>query len=78
LDSDASGELSPVAPVWELGADDALVLAGAGAGIYYSEDRGQTWTRARKGLPERSPGVAFVLKQDLILAAAVIDEVVSQ
>ena len=67
-----SGELLPEAPVWELGADAAVVFAGASAGIYYSEDRGRTWTRARRGLPENSPGVAFMLKREFVLAGTLI------
>jgi hypothetical protein len=75
LHSDNSGELSSEAPVWELGSnDDGLVLAGAAAGIYYSEDRGRTWVRARKGLPEKSPGIAFLLKRDFVLAGTLIEE----
>jgi photosystem II stability/assembly factor-like uncharacterized protein len=69
---DDSGELSSEAPVWELGADDGLVCVGASAGIYYSKDRGRTWTRARRGLPEKSPGIAFLLKRDFVLAGALI------
>lgn len=74
-----SGEFQPVlredgdelpadAPVWELASDGELVLAGAAAGIYYSEDQGRTWTRARAGLPERSPGIAFFIKRGFVLA----------
>jgi photosystem II stability/assembly factor-like uncharacterized protein len=67
-----SGELPSEAPVWELGSDDGLVLAGASAGIYYSDDRGRTWTRARTGLPEESPGIAFLLRRDFMLAGTLI------
>ncbi len=75
LHSDDSGELSSEAPVWELGSnDEGLILAGAAAGIYYSEDRGRTWGRARKGLPEKSPGIAFLLKRDFVLAGTLIAE----
>jgi hypothetical protein len=74
LPSDDSGELSAEAPVWELASDDGLVFAGASAGIYYSEDRGRTWTRARRGLPEKSPGIAFLLKQDFVLAGTLIEK----
>lgn len=72
LHSDDSGELSSEAPVWELGSDDGLVFAGASAGIYYSEDRGRTWARARRGLPERSPGIAFLAKRGLVVAATLL------
>jgi hypothetical protein len=72
--SDDSGELSSEAPVWELGSGNDLVLAGAAAGIYYSTDRGRTWRRARKGLPEESPGIAFLLKRDFVLAGMLIKE----
>jgi photosystem II stability/assembly factor-like uncharacterized protein len=66
--STAPGELSADAPIWELASDDELVFAGASAGIYYSEDRGHTWTRARTGLPDESPGVAFLVKRPFVLA----------
>lgn len=70
-----AGELPSEAPVWELGSnDEGLVLAGAAAGIYSSEDRGRTWSRARKGLPEASPGIAFLLKRDLVLAGTQLAE----
>jgi hypothetical protein len=62
------GELPSEAPVWELAADDGLVFAGAATGVYYSEDRGRTWIRARTGLPAESPGVAFLLQRTFILA----------
>ncbi len=75
LQPDDSGELSPDAPVWELGAnDEGLVFAGASAGIYYSEDRGRTWNRARHGLPEKSPGIAFLLKRDFVLAGTLTQQ----
>jgi len=63
------GELSGDAPIWELAASSGSVFAGAGSGIYYSEDKGRSWTRAREGLPEECPGVAFLLSEDLVLAA---------
>jgi len=69
---DDTGELSSDAPVWELGSDDGLVFAGASEGIYYSKDGGRTWTRARGGLPEKSPGIAFLLKRDFVLAGTLI------
>ncbi len=65
---DPARELSSEAPVWELAADEELVIAGASAGIYYSEDQGRTWTRAWTGLPPDSPGVAFLLNRSFILA----------
>jgi photosystem II stability/assembly factor-like uncharacterized protein len=65
---DEAGGLSNQAPVWELASGDELVLGGVSAGIYYSEDRGRTWTRARTGLPEQSPGIAFFLKRGFVLA----------
>jgi hypothetical protein len=62
-------ELPPKSPVWELGSDgESLVVAGAASGIYFSEDRGRTWIRARHGLPESSPGTAFLLKPRFVLA----------
>ena len=67
LPNDA-GELSSESPVWELASNDELVIAGASAGIYYSEDRGRTWARARTGLRSESPGVSFLLKPSFVLA----------
>lgn len=64
----SSGELSDNAPVWELAANDELVLAGASAGVFYSEDRGRTWTRARMGLPDESPGISFLVERTFVLA----------
>jgi hypothetical protein len=72
LELNDDGELSSEAPVWELAANDELVIAGASAGIYYSEDRGRTWTRARAGLPSESPGVSFLLEKSFILAGTTI------
>src|SRR5690606_25426570 len=63
---------SPVsreAPVWELGADNDIVFAGAADGIFYSADRGRSWTRAMAGLPKASPGVAFLVRSNFVLAA---------
>ena len=71
---DQTRSLSIDAPVWELGSNDDLVFAGASAGIYYSEDRGRTWVRAQLGLPAESPGVAFLLKRNFVLAATLIKD----
>ena len=69
------GALPSEAPVWELGAnDEGLAMAGAADGIYYSTDRGRTWERTRAGLPERSPGIAFLANRDLVLAGVMIPE----
>ncbi len=70
--SDVPDGLFGHAAVWELAAGDELVFAGASAGIYYSEDRGHTWTQARTGLPAESPGIAFLVKRSFVLAAAEI------
>jgi hypothetical protein len=67
LSEDAS-ELPAEAPVWELASGDGSLLAGAAAGVYFSEDRGRSWTRARTGLPENAPGVAFLVKRRFALA----------
>jgi hypothetical protein len=64
-----SGDLPAEAPVWELASDNELIFAGAASGIYYSEDRGRTWAGAATGLPPDSPGVAFLVKRALVLAA---------
>jgi hypothetical protein len=62
------------APVWTLGSGDELVFAGASTGIYYSEDHGRTWTRARTGLPAKSPGIAFLVEPTFILASTQVNE----
>jgi hypothetical protein len=67
-----SGELSTEAPVWELDSSDKMVFAGAAAGVYYSENRGRTWTRSQKGLPAESPGVSFLIKPAFVLVGIVI------
>lgn len=66
------GELLADAPIWEMASNGSLVFAGASKGIYYSGDLGQHWTRARKGLPPESPGIAFLVMQEFILAATLI------
>jgi hypothetical protein len=70
--SNDGGEISGEAPVWDLAANDELIFAGAAKGIYYSEDRGRSWVRARTGLPQESPGISFLLKRDLYLAGTLI------
>lgn len=66
------GEFSSRAPVWELAASGRLAFAGASEGVYYSEDRGRSWIRAREGLPVESPGVSFLLKPNLVLVGTVL------
>jgi photosystem II stability/assembly factor-like uncharacterized protein len=65
-------ELPSDAPVWEAGANDKLAFAGASDGIYVSEDRGRSWTRTRKGLPDNCPGIAFLVTPHLVLAATTL------
>ena len=60
--------LTSDAPVWEMASLGNMVLAGALDGIYYSKDRGRTWTRARTGLPAESPGISFLVTDQFILA----------
>jgi photosystem II stability/assembly factor-like uncharacterized protein len=67
-----AGELPSEAPVWELAANDELVFAGAASGVYYSEDRGRTWARARTGLPAESPAISFLPRGTFILAAVLM------
>lgn len=57
------------APIWDLAADHETAFAGAADGIFYSEDRGRHWTRATRGLPAVTPGVAFLVSSNLVLAA---------
>ncbi|MGJ5816319.1 WD40/YVTN/BNR-like repeat-containing protein [Paludibaculum fermentans] len=67
-----AGELTQDAPVWEAGAGDGIVYAGAAEGIYYSEDEGRSWTRARGGLPAVSSGIAFLGGGGFALAGVVV------
>ena len=68
------GEWSANIPVWEMGAaEGSNAIAGAGEGIYYSEDKGRQWHRAREGLPEASPGIAFLVRPGFILAAVLVE-----
>jgi hypothetical protein len=64
--------LPGTAPVWEMGSGSGWVLAGVADGIYYSEDRGNRWTRASAGLPLSSPGVSFLIRGDFALAGALL------
>lgn len=65
-------ELPTEAPVWAMAANDQLLLAGASDGIFISANHGRTWTRARTGLPATTPGIAFLIHRDLILAATIL------
>lgn len=67
-----SGELSAEAPVWELASNEKTVFAGASSGVYFSEDQGRTWSRARTGLPTESPAVSFLPKRNYVLAGVTI------
>lgn len=67
-----SGQVLAEAPVWEMASNDRLAFAGASAGIYYSNDQGRHWTQARAGLPEGSPGVAFLAREEFVLAATMV------
>lgn len=60
---------SPEAPIWEMSANSKIALAGAGDGIFYSTDHARTWTRATTGLPVQSSGIAFLIQENLVLAA---------
>lgn len=68
LQEELLGELSEEAPVWELASNDEVALAGASKGVYRSEDHGRTWVRVQGGLPDRGPGVAFLVNQSIVLA----------
>ncbi|MBL9138840.1 MAG: hypothetical protein JNK85_23430 [Verrucomicrobiales bacterium] len=65
---DPQGALPMEAPVWELAANEVVALAGASKGVYRSEDHGRTWIRAQEGFPAYSPGVAFLLNRNFVLA----------
>jgi len=72
--ADFTGLTAPFqsAPVWALASNSRQAFAGVADGIYSSRDQGVSWTRAVAGLPERSPGVAFLVKDRLVLATIVI------
>lgn len=56
-------------PIWELSAQGNFAITGAGDGVYYTIDRARTWNRVNIGLPSKAPGIAFLIQDDLILAA---------
>lgn len=62
-------ELSDAAPVWQLTGGEGLAIAGAASGVFTSEDRGRTWVAAHSGIPDGSPGIAFAVSSDWVLAA---------
>jgi hypothetical protein len=64
--------LSANAPVWDLASDHRKVFAGALEGIYSSDDRGRTWSRAETGLPGVSPGISFLVTEHFVLAATIL------
>ncbi len=70
----ATGDLPPNAPVWAMGANPELVVAGVAEGIYLSDDQGRFWSRAERGLPPVCSGIAFLVSDSMILAAAIVNE----
>ncbi len=73
LRADFFAEFDRNAPVWALGSSGDLLFAGASAGIYYSDDRGRSWSRAHAGLPAASPGVSFFVNDRYALAGTLVD-----
>ena len=65
--------LPPDAPVWSAAGGNGQVFAGAFDGIYYSNDKGRTWSRAEAGLPAASPGISFLVTDQFVLAASLIE-----
>lgn len=63
---------SGAAPVWAMAGNEKIALAGASGGIFLSIDQGRTWRRCRNGLPAESPGVAFLLRDQSVLAGSII------
>jgi photosystem II stability/assembly factor-like uncharacterized protein len=66
--AEQSETLPTNAPVWEMASGGGQVFAGAAAGIYVSDDKGRTWTRALSGLPASSPAIALLVTPDFVLA----------
>lgn len=64
-----SVEPAPDAPVWALASKHGLSLAGAAEGIYLSQDGGRNWSRSETGLPAQAPGIAFLVNDQIVLAA---------
>lgn len=58
-------------PVWKMAAGSGLVVAGVGDGTYLSIDGGRTFSRAGGGWPGASPGIAFLVEKDVVLAALI-------
>ncbi len=68
-----AGDMAANSPIWALSAGPgAPVFAGADSGIYFSGDQGRTWSRARMGLPAESPGIAFLVTAELVLAGVIL------
>lgn len=65
----SAGDWPVDAPVWAMGAGNGVVVAGAAAGVYLSEDGGRSWTHAVRGLPADAPGIAFLVDDGLMLAS---------
>lgn len=63
------GEPAPDAPVWAMASSHGLSIAGAAAGIFFSEDGGRNWSRSQSGLPPQAPGIAFLVNDPIVLAA---------
>lgn len=63
-------ETMPAAPVWEMGAGGDRVVAGAGEGVFLSDNQGRTWRRA--ALPERTPGISMVVRGETMLVGVLL------
>lgn len=68
-----TGDGLPIdAAVWQMAGRNETILAGAAAGVYISHTHGRTWTKVTGGIPANSPGIAFALESDRIIAAVQI------
>jgi photosystem II stability/assembly factor-like uncharacterized protein len=63
-------ETMPTVPVWEMGAGGGRVVAGAGEGVFVSDDEGRTWRRA--ALPQQTPGISMVVRGETMLVGVLL------
>jgi photosystem II stability/assembly factor-like uncharacterized protein len=69
----AAGDFDSAAPVWAMASNGKFVVAGIADGIFRSEDGGRTWSRALKGLPSKSAGIAFLVQGNTTYAGLVVN-----
>jgi photosystem II stability/assembly factor-like uncharacterized protein len=78
---DGNAGLPDNAPIWTLGADATVALAGTTgkigpfdetAGLFVSRDHGRTWERSDHGLPRAAAAISLLLTKDFFLAGVTL------